>query len=90
MRVHLDGTDPDAVMLSVSNSGRIAAELLPHIFDPFRGREERAGRSGGLGIGLYIVQQILAAHGGTVSVTSGDNEQTEFRVRLPRRMDPEI
>ncbi|MEO8921814.1 MAG: hybrid sensor histidine kinase/response regulator [Caldimonas sp.] len=90
VRAHLDGTDPVAVVLSVSNSGRIGDELLPHIFDPFRGREERAGRSGGLGIGLYIVQQILAAHGGTVSVKSGDNDQTEFRVRLPRRMHPEI
>jgi two-component system, sensor histidine kinase and response regulator len=86
--VRLDGRDADAVVLAVANAGRIAPEVLPHLFDPFRGRDEHAGRSGGLGIGLYIVQQIVAAHGGTVEASSSEN-RTEFRVRLPRRAGPQ-
>ena len=61
--------------------------MLPHLFDPFRGRDEHAGRNDGLGIGLYIVQQIVAAHGGTVEASSSE-DRTEFRVRLPRRATP--
>ena len=90
VQVRLDGTDPDVVVLSVANTGRIAPELLPHIFDPFRGRDEQAGRSGGLGIGLFIVQQIVAAHGGVVEVSSGEDDRTEFRLRLPRHANPSV
>ena len=59
-------------------------ELLRVLFDPFqRGRAD--GRNlGGLGLGLYIVREIVHAHGGTIDVTS-DAEATTFRVRLPRK-----
>jgi signal transduction histidine kinase len=72
------------VLLSVSNKGSIAAELLPHLFDPFRGtRERHSGRYGGLGLGLYIVQQIVIAHGGRIDVFSGTNDTTTFTVEFP-------
>ncbi|HEY2747488.1 MAG TPA: ATP-binding protein, partial [Polyangia bacterium] len=41
--------------------------------------------SKGLGLGLYITQQIVLAHGGTIEVASTAQEGTTFRVRLPRR-----
>ncbi len=82
--IDLDGRDPSMVVLSVSNDGQIPADLLPHIFDPFRGRDEPSSRGEGLGIGLFIVRQIVLAHRGDVAVDASRPEQTGFRVRLPR------
>jgi predicted ATPase/signal transduction histidine kinase len=62
----------------------IAAESLPLIF----GRFERAVSSanyGGLGLGLYIVQEIVHAHGGAVSVQSELGAGCTFTVELPQR-----
>jgi two-component system, sensor histidine kinase and response regulator len=81
----LDGTSPDAVTISVGNDGAIAPDLLPHIFDPFRSRDEYRAKGGGLGLGLYIVEQVAVAHGGQVSVASGEDDRTMFHVTLPRR-----
>jgi two-component system, sensor histidine kinase and response regulator len=84
VQVLLDGTRADEVVLTVSNGGTIPAELVDHLFDPFRGGQRPTGRSGGLGLGLYIVFQIVKAHCGTVDVTTGCDDQTIFRVAVPR------
>lgn len=84
VEVELDGRDPGQVVLTVSNDGQIPAELLPHIFDPFRGRDEPSSRGEGLGIGLYIVRQIVVAHRGDVTVDAPGPGRTRFTVRLPR------
>jgi signal transduction histidine kinase len=84
VRVRLDGAKRDSVSLSVVNAGTIAPELLDHLFDPFRAGARPAGRSEGLGLGLYIVYQIVKAHHGTVEVDSGRDNLTEFRVVVPR------
>jgi PAS domain S-box-containing protein len=78
------GGDEDEALLVVENEGPpIPPELLDVIFDPFcRGAARRDG--GGLGLGLYIVRQVVMAHGGTVSVDSGAERGTTFTVRLPR------
>ncbi len=84
INVHLDGCDATRLRLSVSNPGEIPPELREVIFEPFRGRrDEDSGRGGGLGLGLYIVQQLARAHGGEVLVTSGGGT-TSFTVALPR------
>ena len=75
---------PEAVEITVENSGTIPPDLLPQLFDPFRGAQRQAGRAEGLGLGLYIVHQIVLAHGGTVDVESGENNRTRFHVRIPR------
>jgi len=70
--------------LEVTNSGDVAGDVLPQIFDPFRGtRDRHRGRYGGLGLGLYIVQQIVLAHGGRIDVRTGDGTTT-FTVELPQ------
>ncbi len=66
----------------VENRGEtISAELLQTIFDPFR-RGARTGKRSGLGLGLYIVARIVAAHAGAIDVASADG-LTRFTVTLP-------
>jgi sigma-B regulation protein RsbU (phosphoserine phosphatase) len=77
----------DDVVLQVHNGGApIPEQLLPHLFDPFRrGAEQgRSPRGLGLGLGLYIAQQIALAHGGEITVRSSAAAGTTFTVRLPR------
>jgi PAS domain S-box-containing protein len=73
--------------LSVHNLGEpIPADLLPHLFDPFRrGREPAAGKGRkNLGLGLFIVRAVVEAHGGSIDVISKPKQGTRFLVRLPR------
>ena len=81
--VRVDGTNQEQVVLSVSNAGTIPPELLPWLFDPFSPAKEPRRNPGGLGLGLYIVQQIALAHGGSVAVESVE-KGTTITVRLPR------
>jgi sigma-B regulation protein RsbU (phosphoserine phosphatase) len=78
----------ESVAISISNANRdgaVSAELLPHLFEPFRrGAVHTTARSKGVGLGLYIVKQIVAGHGGTVAIDSIP-ERTTFTVVLPRR-----
>jgi len=70
------------VIVEVHNGGVIPEALRPHIFDPFRrGAQRQAGD--GLGLGLYIVRQIVIAHDGTIDVNSTPEAGTTFRVELP-------
>jgi signal transduction histidine kinase len=78
----LVGSDHE-VTIRVKNQGIIPAHVLPHVFDPFRSAENKPNRQG-LGLGLYIVDQIVLAHGGTVDVTSTPEDGTTFLVHLPR------
>ena len=73
----------DDVELAVTNEGVISEEALPRIFEPFeQGYAKR--RSSGLGLGLYIVDQIVLAHGGAVAVRTGDGSTT-FTARIAKR-----
>jgi two-component system sensor histidine kinase/response regulator len=83
IEVRLSGAQAD-VVLTITNTGVIPDEVLPHLFDPFRGGQRHLGRSDGLGLGLYIVQQIVLAHGGRVDVKT-DARRTSFVVQIPRR-----
>lgn len=83
IRVAVEGQAQE-IRVWIHNAGVIAAEQVPSLFDPFRGRKERAA-SQGLGLGLFISQQIAQAHGGFIEVESKDSKGTTFCVRLPRR-----
>ena len=70
-------TSDDAFALSVTNFGQpIDAEARERLFQPFFRGAVRHSRNG-LGLGLFIVQEVARAHGGTVSVTS-DEDATRF------------
>jgi two-component system sensor histidine kinase/response regulator len=73
------------VVVCVRNRGAIPRDLLPTIFDPFRGRDSTAPQARGLGLGLYISEQIARAHGGSIEVASSeDADETSFSVHIPR------
>jgi signal transduction histidine kinase len=87
--VSLDGTRPEAVVLTVTNGGTIPGDLLPMLFSPFRGGERRPGQAQGLGLGLYIAQQIVRSHGGEIEVRS-EHGHTCFEIVLPRCAEKSI
>jgi PAS domain S-box-containing protein len=74
------------VVLEVHNQGKpIPPELMPHIFQPFRrGPQSSRTAKTSYGLGLYIVQEIVLAHGGTIEVRSDIEVGTTFTVSLPR------
>lgn len=80
----------DAVFLRVTNSGDpIPADALQVIFEPLvqapNANSETHERSKtSLGLGLFIVREIVLAHGGTVVVESSAESGTMFTIRLPR------
>jgi signal transduction histidine kinase len=80
----LDGTEPDHVRMAVHNRGAVPPSLLPHLFDPFRTSRQGRGQSRGLGLGLFIVRELVHAHGGSVDVSSSEAEGTTFSLVLPR------
>lgn len=82
VQVLVDGAAAGEVRLEVLNRGVIPEETLAMVFSPFK---PRAPHSRGLGLGLYIVDQIIRSHQGEVTVTSSDAEGTRFAVVLPRR-----
>jgi signal transduction histidine kinase len=70
--------------LHVTNAGPvIPEELLTTLFQPFRRGLSVKQHGGGVGLGLHIVEQIVHAHGGAISVRS-ENSTTVFVVTLPR------
>lgn len=77
----------DQYTISVHDSGvGIPQEVLPHIFERFYrvpGIEVQTGSSVGLGLGLYISNQIVERHGGRIDVQSIPDKGSVFSVMLP-------
>ncbi len=80
----LEGTD--RVLLRVEDFGAgIAAEDLPHLFEPFfRSSESRRLGRPGTGLGLAVVERVTRVFGGTVSAESPGGKGAIFTVKLPR------
>lgn len=78
----------DRVVLEVHNAGApIPPESMPRIFEPFTRLERRpTSDRTSLGLGLYIVREIVRAHDGRVEVRSSEPEGTTFTVTLPRKL----
>jgi len=82
--------DGDDVVLEVADTGTgIAPGDLPHVFERFwRAEKSRSRRTGGSGLGLPIVRQLTAAHGGTAEASGAPGTGAVFTLRLPAGEPP--
>ena len=83
--------DTEGVTLSVHNEGRpIPPAAITTIFDPLTragGDKSEASSAKSLGLGLFIVREIVRAHGGEIKVVSTVEAGTTFTIRLPRQRE---
>ncbi len=89
-RIGIDAAvEGEQVVVSVSDEGvGIEAADLPHVFTPFfRADRSRARRTGGVGLGLTLVQRIARAHDGSVTIASEPGRGTRVSVRVPLVLD---
>ena len=79
------GEVPDAIVITVTDSGMgIKAADLQKLFEKYKQTGNKSFRGGGgTGLGLYIVKQIIEAHGGEVSVASIEGVGTSMVLKLP-------
>ena len=84
--VELQEDGGDILIKVISRGNPIPADKLEAIFDPMvrSGSTPDSSLSGGMGLGLFIVREIVSAHGGTVEVNSTAQAGTIFTIRLPR------
>ncbi|QEI08300.1 response regulator [Pigmentiphaga aceris] len=87
--VHIDGSQSETLRLSVQNAGIIPPEKIAKLFEPFQSGAPRPANSPGLGLGLYIANELVRVHGGSLSVCSGVARGTVFEMMLPRKDDVE-
>jgi phosphoserine phosphatase RsbU/P len=82
--------DGENVLLEVHNLGQpIPLEVQGHLFEPMRRGADQSDRtSRSIGLGLFIVDHLIRAHGGTIAMKSTESEGTTFGVRLPRTAPP--
>jgi two-component system NtrC family sensor kinase len=72
----------DLVEIRVADNGPgIASDHLPHIFDPFFTTKDVGY---GMGLGLFVVYEIIEEHDGCISVQSAPDKGTTFCIRLPQ------
>lgn len=77
------------IKVSIADKGPgISQEDVPYIFDHFyRGDKSRDRKSGGSGLGLAVVKQLVEIHGGQVTVESKLAEGSIFKILLPVRLE---
>ena len=82
-----NGDVPEAIVITVTDTGMgIRAEDLDKIFAKYKQSGKKSLRGGGgTGLGLYIVKQVVEAHGGEVSVASIEGVGTSMVLRLPMK-----
>ena len=86
VKIRLRDTGVEAVceIHNENPEGReIPPELLISLFEPFRRGRNEHQRSQGLGLGLFIVKEIVTAHRGKIEVSSSRQTGTTFRITLP-------
>ena len=84
VHVALGRSAVEAIVRVIDGGVGIAAEDLPHIFEPFRQSTSAVRQGSGLGLGLAVVQGLVDQHHGRITACSGGvGKGSEFEVRLP-------
>ena len=88
-RVELGGGEKDVAIMIHNHGGSISADQMDGIFNPMKPsttpqKSSAHGPTGNLGLGLYIAERIVHAHGGRIKVESSEERGTTFTVHLPR------
>ena len=80
-----NGDVPESIVITVTDTGMgIKAGELPQIWEKYKQSGNKSLRGGGgTGLGLYIVKQIIEAHGGEISVASLEGIGTSMVLKLP-------
>ena len=81
--VSADKTADHAEIIISDNGPGISTKHLDHLFDRFYRVPERSAGVRGSGLGLFICEQIIGSHGGTIDVKSKEGEGTQFLITLP-------
>jgi PAS domain S-box-containing protein len=77
-------TTNDFVTLSVTDHGPgIPLEKQAHLFDRYYRVDQSGHQGSGLGLGLYICEEIIGRHGGSIGVISQEGEGSSFWFKLP-------
>ena len=76
--------DADRVHIDVHNEGPAIPDAVREVlFEAFRRGDSETTKPSGLGLGLFISRELIAAHGGEIAVRSTADQGTTFRVTLP-------
>ena len=86
VQIVVDGDDAHGRLVVADRGIGIDAAVLPRIFEKFE-RGVSTHHYGGLGLGLYVAREIVAAHGGRIEAKSAPGEGTTFVVDLPLSSD---
>ncbi len=89
VRVELGGDEKDVAIMIHNRGTAIPADQMDGIFNPMKlsaasQKPSAEGPTGSLGLGLYIAERIVHAHGGRIEVESSKARGTTFTVHLPR------
>lgn len=74
----------DDVVIKIEDSGRGIESDKKKIFEAFYRERRTANESNGVGLGLYLVKQIIELHSGTIEVKDGEKVGTQFIVTVPK------
>ena len=85
VEVRVTRVDHEARIVVTDNGIGIGADVLPHVFEPFRQEDSSSTRAhGGLGLGLALVKHLVELHGGSVRAESpGKGQGATFTVSIP-------
>ncbi|MBT3700820.1 MAG: two-component sensor histidine kinase, partial [Alphaproteobacteria bacterium] len=83
--VFIEGTDAEGIVSVIDNGPGIPEDQQSAVFQPFyRIENSRSRETGGTGLGLSVVRDVITAHGGTITLNNQSEGGLLIYVRLPK------